>query len=253
MKPKQLQESDLQDFDHCHDMHAVTQYSDELIGALLNAEMRDFIDQVFETFNDQYADLPYHNREHHRIVANFCMLIADRVCEQSVADDLIKPLILAAGTHDIGYDVDYTALWLPQDWTKEDYSIHLLKEIWTQAGYDPKLIEQATEWIDATKLTNTNFSTPIRKILRAADIRLSWLDYDLFVEFAMKIKAEYEILHNTKLPMPLFATEQMKIMKTFLTDAHKKSVPDAYYALPEWTSFYKGLEENVERFEREFG
>jgi len=110
--------------------------------------------------------------------------------------------------HDAGYHEDHTALEFD---SKEAYSASLAEQYLLEVGLDEDTIEKVKETIMGTK-PDAPFTTNEQKVARAADLTGFMADYDTFLLNAVRIKLEYEYLHDTEVPWDIYQHEQVRII-----------------------------------------
>lgn len=193
-----------------------------------------------------YDKIPYHNFEHALNVTKNAMFIADKLRNTlSLSEDDIDTLRKSALRHDAWYAYNHKEDFFK---TKEDYSIHLMKQFYKNSLPKDK-IQNISKTIEATKIEFLSYTTHIQKILKAADIKNLWGDFDTFENNTRKIKNEYEQLNNTKLDATVFLKKQLEIITGLLEN--KNSIKEIYFQ-KEHFDFYRTFVENIKKIENKY-
>lgn len=135
--------------------------------------------------------------------------------------------------------------------TKEDYSIHILQQSIQKNLISDNIIRQAIDWIEGTKIIQIDFTSNIRKILRAADINNLWGHYDNMLQDTIKIYYEYSDLNKKELrdkalyPLPrqIFQMKQSEILIDILHKT-KKWIPEEFFL---HDNFYEKMKDNIDK------
>tara|TARA_B100001115_G_C15763804_1_gene374351 strand:- start:323 stop:979 length:657 start_codon:yes stop_codon:yes gene_type:complete len=156
--------------------------------------------------------LAYHNFNH--IVE--VLLSAKKIMEDCVSEHIIvdeKIVNIAILFHDAGYHDDHTSLGFS---TKESYSAFLAREFLKEKNFETNIIDQIQSAILATE-KNGSFEKTESKVVRAADLYGLSSQYDIFLENAHKIKAEYELLVGRTADWEDWKLATIKLLNEFLS------------------------------------
>ena len=141
---------------------------------------------VFELFKSKLSPkVVYHNFKHTQQVVQAVNEIA---LEESVADDDLKSLLLAAWFHDTGFTVGFE--------NHEEKSKKIADEFLQGKSFAKTQIEKVQTLIDATKMPQ-NPTNKNEQIICDAD--LQHLGTDLFTEKSNLLRSEWEQLGDTQL------------------------------------------------------
>lgn len=198
-------------------------------------------EKVEEIAKNMYSGLlPYHNFQHAINVAKKALEIAT-IChrEGMVVDN--KVVYYAGVFHDAGYHKDHLAMGFK---TKEEYAAHLAEES-LQNILDKGAIFEIKKAIIATH-KDSIFLTNEEKIIRAADLSGLAGDYEEFKENNLKLKAEFEMIHNVPVSLEEWKEKTAEIVNFYLSQNIKLT---STYADKDGNSiFHKRARENLERF-----
>lgn len=148
------------------------------------------IEKAKERARKYYTDkLPYHNFHHIEVVLENADEILSRCEERGIPIDS-QIVRLALIFHDAGFAENEKKKGFS---TKEAYSAHIAGEELREMGADKNLIKQVQEAILCT-IKDADFPTNEMKAVRAADLASIAKGYDQFLENAIKLKKELEIL-----------------------------------------------------------
>lgn len=196
-----------------------------------------------------YTDLPYHNFEHAKGVAERASVLADRALDEGVLVN--KDVVYyAALFHDAGYHEDHKALGFE---TKEDYSIDIAQRELSDLSIDPQIIEEVVACIEATK-KDSSAETDEAKLVRLADIyNIGENDdeagYEVFLANSVKLRAEAEQMSGVTMTWDEFKEKQIPIIEAYL--AQDLSVTNADRDENGVWIFGKKGRNNIERYRQE--
>ncbi len=186
-------------------------------------------------------NLAYHNFNHIIEV----LLAAKKIMEDCASENINineKIVNVAILFHDAGYQENHTSLGFS---TKEAYSAFLAKEFLKAKNFETNTIDQIQSAILATE-KNGRFIKPESKVVRAADLSGLSSHYDIFLNNALKIKAEYELLTGKSVDWDNWKLATIKLLKEFVS--REIELTDFFSSRGGHSQFYKLVNTNLEKF-----
>jgi len=188
--------------------------------------------------------LTYHNFNH----IHYVFAAADRIIERcrknnvELDDDVVY---LALLLHDAGFIEDHTAHGFD---SKEAYSAHLAEGILSRHGYDAEVINKVKQAIASTHCDG-RCSSNEDKVVKGADLSGLADSYHVFLDNAIKLKNEYEMMNGQTLDWQVWKDMAIDRLQLFLVDDMELTSDD--YDEQGESLFQRAVTENIDRFRNE--
>ena len=192
-----------------------------------------------------YSDaLPYHNFTHIQDTLESADTIVKRCQQENIRIDS-NVVYFALLFHDAGYHEDHIVHGYEN---KELYSVALASPILNDHGVPPGLVKKVGKAILATE-RNAHFVSADHKAVRAADLAGLAATYDQFLQSSLKLKREFEVLHQKQISWPSWQTVSQDVVGFYLSQEIR--LTSYFHDENGESAFHKAVRENLARLMNE--
>ena len=188
-----------------------------------------------------YSDaLPYHNFAHIQDTLESADTIVLRCQQENIRIDA-KVVYFALLFHDAGYHEDHIALGYQN---KELYSVALASPILDYHCVPAGFVKKVGKAILATE-RNARFVSAEHKAVRAADLAGLAAEYDRFLQSSLKLKREFEVLHEKSISWSSWQTVSQDVVGFYLSQEIR--LTSYFHDENGESAFHKAVRENLAR------